>query len=74
MNKNGRIHGAKRFVESCEGKNPDGERELPKEEGDAVREYKAMREENFLSGWLREDERGKKKGRRKLVRKMKKRE
>ena len=28
--------------------------ELPKEEGDAVREYKAMHEENFLSCWLRE--------------------
>ena len=29
--------------------------ELPKEEGDAVREHKAMREEKFLSSWLRED-------------------
>ena len=29
--------------------------ELPKEKGDAVREYKAMHEENFLSSWLRED-------------------
>ena len=28
---------------------------LPKEEGDAVREYKAMHEESFLSSWLRED-------------------
>ena len=28
---------------------------LPKEEGDAVREGKAMHEENFLSSWLRED-------------------
>ena len=27
---------------------------LPKEEGDVVREYKAMYEENFLSNWLRE--------------------
>ena len=38
---------------------------LPKEEGDLIREYKAMHEENFLSSWLREDlvgneERGKK--------------
>ena len=33
--------------------------ELPNEEGDAVREYKAMHEENFWSSWLREDERGK---------------
>ena len=30
---------------------------MPKEEGDAVREYKATHEENFLSSWLREDER-----------------
>ena len=28
---------------------------LPKEEGDAITEYKAMHEENFLSSWLRED-------------------
>ena len=28
---------------------------MPKEEGDAVREYNAMHEENFLSSWLRED-------------------
>ena len=27
---------------------------LPKEEGDIVRECKAMHEENFLSSWLRE--------------------
>ena len=29
--------------------------ELPNEEGDVVREYKAMHEENFLGSWLRED-------------------
>ena len=34
--------------------------ELPNEEGDAVREYRAMHEENFWSSWPREDERGKK--------------
>ena len=28
---------------------------LPREEGDAIREFQAMREENFLSSWLRED-------------------
>ena len=33
--------------------------ELPNVEGDAVREYKAMHEENFWSNWLKEDERGK---------------
>ena len=30
------------------------------EEGDAIREYKAMYEENVLSSWLREDGREKK--------------
>ena len=34
---------------------------LPQEEGDIIREYLAMHEENFMSGWLREDEEGKKK-------------
>ena len=29
--------------------------EVPKEEGDAVREYKAVNEEKILSSWLRED-------------------
>ena len=33
--------------------------ELPKEEGDVVEQFQAMHEENFLSSWLREDERGK---------------
>ena len=33
--------------------------ELPNEEGDVVREYKAMHEEDFWSSWLRKDERGK---------------
>ena len=33
--------------------------QLPDEEGDAAREYKAMHEENFWSSWLRGDERGK---------------
>ena len=32
---------------------------LPEEEGDMVREYKAMHEENFLSSWLKEDVEGK---------------
>ena len=36
-------------------------RELPNEEGDVAREYKAMHEENFWSSWLREDERGEQK-------------
>ena len=30
--------------------------ELPNEEGEAVREYKVMHEEDFWSNWLREDE------------------
>ena len=33
--------------------------ELPNEEGDGVREYKAMHVENFWSSWLREDEKSK---------------
>ena len=32
---------------------------LPKEEGDFIGEYKAMHEENYLSGWLREGGEGK---------------
>ena len=48
-----------------------GKRRVAKEEGDAEREHKAMHEENFLSSWLREDVRGKKIRRRKLVRRMK---
>ena len=27
---------------------------LPEEEGDVVREYKAMHEDNFLSSWLKD--------------------
>ena len=33
--------------------------EMPDEEGDAVREYKVMHEEDFWSKWLREDEKSK---------------
>ena len=32
---------------------------MPREEGDLVKEYKAMHEDNFLSGLLREDQEGK---------------
>ena len=32
---------------------------LSREEGDAIREYEAMHEENFLNSWLREDGKGK---------------
>ena len=32
---------------------------MPKEESDAIREYKAAHEENFLRSWLREDGREK---------------
>ena len=32
-----------------------GKRRVTQEEGDAVREYKAVYEENFPSSWLRED-------------------
>ena len=33
--------------------------ELPHKEGDVVKEFQAMHEEDFWSSWLREDERGK---------------
>ena len=36
---------------------------LPNEEGDEVREYKALHEEDFWSSWLWEDERGKEESR-----------
>ena len=39
---------------------------LPEEEGDVVREYKAMHEEHFLISWLREDVEGKKERRKKV--------
>ena len=32
---------------------------LPREEGDAIREFKAMHEENFLGSWLRKDSKSK---------------
>ena len=35
---------------------------LPEDEGDTIREYKAMHEENFLSSWWREDGKGTTKG------------
>ena len=53
------VHGAKRFVECCERKKLRERGALPKEEGDAVREYTAVCEEKFLSSWLREDGREK---------------
>ena len=37
----------KRMVEDRRG--------MPKEEGDSIREYKAMHEENFPSSWMMED-------------------
>ena len=63
MNKfeNGRFYGAKRLVESRYRKGGARDKILrergafPKEEGDAIGAYKTMNEENFLSGWLRED-------------------
>ena len=35
---------------------------LPRGEGHAIREYKAMHEENFLDSWLREDGKSKNEG------------
>ena len=39
---------------------------LPKEDGDLLREYQALHEENFLSSWLREDVEGKEEERARL--------
>ena len=41
----------------------------PNVEGDAVREYQAMHEEDFWSSWLREDERSKEERKAKTERK-----
>ena len=45
----------KRVWESCEKNEVQEKSAMPKEEGDAVREYNAMHEESFLSSWLRKD-------------------
>ena len=45
---------------------------LPREEGDTIREYKAMHEEKFLSSCLREDGKGKTKKKWKWIRKSQK--
>ena len=39
---------------------------LPREDGDLLREYHAMHEENFLSSWMREDVEGKEEQRERL--------
>ena len=39
----------KRVVELGKGENHEGKRELPNGEGDAVRKYKVMHEENIWS-------------------------
>ena len=49
-------------------------RKLLDEEGDAVREYKAMHEENFWSSWPKEERKVKRKEKPKLREKWKKRE
>ena len=57
----GRFHGAKKGVWNLAREKILRERgALPKEEGDTVREYQAMHEDNFMSSWLREDGREKK--------------
>ena len=45
----------KRSMESRKRGNAAGQRALSREEGDVIREYDAMHEENFLSSWLRKD-------------------
>ena len=44
---------------------------LPKEEGDTIRECKAMHEENFLSSWLRDYEEGNRKSKMKVDKEVK---
>ena len=46
------------FVEHCQTQDAEDRGALPKEEGDLIRECKAMHEEDFLSSWLREDVEG----------------
>ena len=45
--------------------------ELLEKEGDGIREYRAMHEENFLSKWPREDVEGKEEGKKKVHRETK---
>ena len=56
---NGRFNGAKRHVEPGKWRKSGGRGQLPNEEGDAVKKYKVLHEENFMSKWPREEERGK---------------
>ena len=53
------FYGAKRIVESRERRIIRERGALPKEEGDAIGEHKAVHEENLLSSWIREDGREK---------------
>ena len=43
------------WLECGQRKMLEGRGDLPKEDGDQPREYKAVHEENFLSSWPRED-------------------
>ena len=52
-------HGTQRMVEHCHTVNVEDRGVLLKEDGNLLREYQAMREEYFLSNWLREDVEGK---------------
>ena len=56
--------------ESCKRERLQDRGALPREEGDVIREYSAMHEENFLSSWLREDLFGKEEGRKKEDKKI----
>ena len=50
---------AKRPVELGKRETVKERGELPNEEGNVVREYKAMHEEDFWNSWMREDEKSK---------------
>ena len=56
--RNGRIHDTERSVDICQRKHVGDRGALLEEEGDLVREYQALNEDNFQSSWLREDVEG----------------
>ena len=62
----GRIDGTKKGCGVLREKELQERGAMPEEEGDVIREYNAMHEENFLSNWLRKDLAGKEERRRKV--------
>ena len=52
-----RIDGTKKVIEPCEREREKLQERgaMPEEEGDVIRDYTAMHEDNFLCSWQRED-------------------